>query len=163
MTHVNLAHVHSVSIDALSALNASVDSNAEAAGVSAVTVELLRIRVSQINGCASCLRLHTREALKQGVTPERLALVSAWRECSYFDAVEEAALTLAETITEIADGGMNDATYDAVADVLTPAQFSALAWVAIVINAWNRVALTSRWPVTPPSPYDAGNAVVEPN
>lgn len=149
MHRTNVAEVDRACFDALSALNAEVDKAASAAGLDVVTLELMKVRVSQINGCASCLRMHTQECLKLGESPVKLALVAAWRECEYFSPVEQAAFTIAENITLIADGAMTDERYEAVATVLTREQFSALAWAAITINAWNRVALTSKWPVRP--------------
>lgn len=152
MRRVDLAAQDPASLEALGALNSQIDAAASAAGLDLLTLELLKVRVSQVNGCASCLRLHTREALKLGESPVRLALVATWRECQYFSPVEEAAFTVAESVTRISDGPMSDALYDEVATVLTDEQHSALAWAAISINAWNRVALTSKWPVAPESP-----------
>lgn len=149
MDRTNLATQAPGAFRALGALNSEVDAVASASGLELLTVELLKVRVSQINGCASCLRLHTREAIKLGESAVRLALVSTWRECQYFSPVEQAAFTVAESVTRISDGPMSDERYHAVASVLTEDQYSALAWAAISINAWNRVALTSTWPVAP--------------
>jgi AhpD family alkylhydroperoxidase len=149
MTRVNLATQDPASFDALGALNSTIDAAASRAGLDLLTLELLKVRVSQINGCASCLRLHTREAVKLGESAVRLALVATWRECQYFSPVEQAAFTVAESVTRISDGPMSDERYGALATVLTEDQYSALAWAAISINAWNRVALTSKWPVAP--------------
>ncbi len=151
MTRTNLASQDPASFEALGDLNAKIDAAASAAGLGLLTLELLKVRVSQINGCASCLRLHTREAIKLGESAVRLALVATWRECQYFSQVEQAAFTVAESVTKISDGPLSDEQYGAVTAVLTEDQYSALAWAAISINAWNRVALTSKWPVAPDS------------
>ena len=149
MARANLATIDPACLDALAHLNATIDEAASKAGLDPLIVELMKLRVSQINGCASCLRLHTREALGLGETAERLGLVAAWRECQYFNAVEQAAFIIAESVTNIGQGPMPDERYEAVATALTVEQYSALAWAAISINAWNRVALTSNWPVAP--------------
>ena len=149
MTRANLATTAPACLDALAALNSTIDEAASKAGLHLLTVELMKIRVSQINGCASCLRLHTREALGLGETAERLGLVAAWRECQYFSTIEEAAFMIAEAVTNVRYGPMPEERYEAVALALTEEQYVALAWAAISINAWNRVALTSKWPVAP--------------
>jgi AhpD family alkylhydroperoxidase len=111
-------------------------------------VELLKIRVSQVNGCAFCLRAHTEEALTLGETTERLAVLQAWRKTDYFDDVERAALDLAERVTMVASHEGLPASTEASAP-LTEAQVSATAWVAIALNAFNRIAITSGYPVAP--------------
>ncbi|MFC7660341.1 carboxymuconolactone decarboxylase family protein [Pseudonocardia sp. D17] len=100
-----------------------------------------------MNGCAFCLRMHTRDALKKGENPDRIAVLPAWEETGYFSETERAALRLTEAITRISDGHVADEDYDAAAAVLTPDQVSAVAWLATVMNAFNRVAVTSRYRV----------------
>lgn len=123
------------------------------AGVDPRTVELIRIQASQLNGCAFCLRLHARDALAKDESVERLAVLPAWRETDYFSPAERAALAIAEEITHIgspsgggrtpAEGGDDDT--GAVSDQ----QAAAMRWVAIAINAFNRVAISSRYTVKP--------------
>ncbi|MFJ3403751.1 carboxymuconolactone decarboxylase family protein [Promicromonospora sp. NPDC090134] len=132
---------------ALTALSAEAESNAVSAGLDPLLVELLRIRTSQINGCAFCLRLHTRDALKKGENPDRIAVLPAWRETGYFSAADRAALGLAEAITLVADGHVADADYADAAAVLTDDQVGAVSWIVTVMNAFNRVAITSRYTV----------------
>ena len=110
---------------------------------------LLKLRASQINQCAFCIRLHTQDALKTGETAERIALLSAWRETEYYDQPERAALSLIEAITLISADQMPDAIYEDALPFLTDAQISAIEWLAIVINAWNRIAISSRYSVKP--------------
>ncbi len=122
---------------------------ASAAGLPDRLVDLVRIRVSQLNGCAYCLRAHSREALAAGELPDRLAVLPAWREASgYFDAVERRALALAELVTDIGGAAAHQAS-DRVVAPLTPPQHAAVAWVAISTGTLNRVAVTSHYVVSP--------------
>ncbi|WP_255409140.1 MULTISPECIES: carboxymuconolactone decarboxylase family protein [Kocuria] len=98
-----------------------------------------------MNGCAFCLRMHTRDAITLGETTDRLAVVAAWWESQYFSAQEQAALALAEEVTNIS--GPPTRTWDD--DALTDEQVSAITWLVIVMNAWNRIAIRSHYPVTP--------------
>ena len=110
---------------------------------------LLKLRASQINQCAFCIRLHTQDAFKTGETAERIALLSAWRETEYYDQAEGAALSLMEAITLVAEGQVPDEVYEDALPFLTDAQISAVEWLAVVINAWNRIAVSSRYSVKP--------------
>ena len=110
---------------------------------------LLKLRASQINQCAFCIRMHTQDALKTGETVERIALLNAWRETEYYDQAEQAALALMEAITLISVDQVPDAIYEDALPFLTDAQISAIEWLAIVINAWNRIAVSSRYSVKP--------------
>jgi AhpD family alkylhydroperoxidase len=121
---------------------AAVDS-----GLTPAFVEVLRIRVSQLNGCGFCLRMHTHDALAKGETTERIAVLPAWRETEYFDDLERDALALAERVTAIS-GSPQAAELEPVT-ALSPDQAAAVAWVAIVINAFNRIAITSRYRIAP--------------
>ncbi|RIQ34018.1 carboxymuconolactone decarboxylase family protein [Jiangella rhizosphaerae] len=141
----NLGDQHPTAYKALIALSTEAGTNAAAAGLDPLLVELVRIRTSQINGCAFCLRMHTRDALKKGENPDRIAVLPAWAESAYFSAGERAALRLTEAITLVAAEHVSDEDYAAAADVLTPDQVSAVAWLTTVMNAMNRVAITSRY------------------
>jgi AhpD family alkylhydroperoxidase len=110
---------------------------------------LLKLRASQINQCAFCIRMHAQDALKTGESAERIALLNAWRETEYYDQAERAALALIEAITLIAVDQVPDAIYEDALPFLTDAQISAIEWLAIVINAWNRIAISSRYSVKP--------------
>ncbi|WP_234024348.1 carboxymuconolactone decarboxylase family protein [Streptomyces sp. HGB0020] len=94
-------------------------------------VELLRIRTSQINGCAFCLRMHTRDILKKGENPDRITVLPAWEETGYFSETDRAALRLTEATTCVPDGHVSNEDYDAAADVLTADQISALGGTEI--------------------------------
>ena len=108
---------------------------------------LLRLRASQINQCAYCIRLHTKDALASGEPSDRIAVLCAWKETEYFSTKERAALELVEKITLIADGQLPDVVYEQAAAVLSAEEISAIEWLAIVINTWNRIAIASRYRV----------------
>jgi AhpD family alkylhydroperoxidase len=144
---VNIGKQHPAAYKTLIALSTEVEENAAAAGLDPLLVELLKIRTSQINGCAFCLRMHTRDALGKGENPDRIAVLPAWEETGYFSETERAALRLTEAITRVSDGHVGDEDYDAAAAALTADQVSAVAWLATVMNAFNRVAITSRYRV----------------
>lgn len=112
-------------------------------------VELIKFRVSQINGCAYCLRIHTADALAKGELPDRLSVLSAWKETQYFDPQERAALALAEYATSIADSHTSQELYEYGPEELTPGQTSAVIWVVMAINAFNRIAISSSYKVGP--------------
>jgi AhpD family alkylhydroperoxidase len=138
---------HPAAYKALIALSSEVESNGAAAGLDPLLLELVKIRTSQLNGCAFCLRMHTAEAIKLGENPDRIAVLPAWEETEYFSEVDRAALRLAEAITRVSDGHVSDEDYQAAAAELTEDQISAVTWLAIVMNAFNRVAITSRYQV----------------
>ncbi|MEV6112950.1 carboxymuconolactone decarboxylase family protein [Streptomyces sp. NPDC052109] len=124
-----------------------VRATAAEAGLDRTLVELVNLRVSQINGCAYCLHLHTRAALRAGDTPDRLGVLAAWRDTELFTPAERAALALAEATTAAADADAQDTAYAAAREVLTDDQTAAVIWVAVTINAFNRVSIMSRHPV----------------
>ena len=144
---VNIGKQHPAGYKALIALSAAAEESAAAAGLDPLLIELVKIRTSQINGCAFCLRTHTRDALRKGESTDRLAVLPAWAETGYFSETERAALRLTEAITRVSDGQVSDADYAAAAAVLSEEQVSAVAWLSTVMNAFNRVAITSRYTV----------------
>ncbi|MFI1766674.1 carboxymuconolactone decarboxylase family protein [Streptomyces sp. NPDC020800] len=127
----------------------AVHAVAAEAGFDRVVVELINLRVSQLNGCAFCLDVHTKAALRAGETTQRLGVLAAWRDTELFTPEERAALALAEATTHPADAGAQQAAYDTAHEVLTDDQVSAVIWVAITINAFNRVSIMSKHPVRP--------------
>ena len=149
MPRTNIGEQHPTAYKTLISLSVQADKDAVAAGLDPLLVELIRIRTSQINGCAFCLRMHTADALKKGEDPARVAVLPAWGESAYFSESDRAALRLTEAITLVPDGHVSDADYAAAAELLTPEQVSAVSWLAIVMNAFNRVAITSRYHVGP--------------
>jgi AhpD family alkylhydroperoxidase len=145
MPDVNMSTEHSGLYQQLTVLSAQADAAVAEAGLDPLLGELIKIRVSQINGCAFCLRMHTRDALAKGETTDRLAVVAAWWESQYFTPVERASLALSDQVTHMNGAGHHHVEKEA----LTHRQASAVAWLAIVMNAWNRVAITSHYPVAP--------------
>ena len=117
------------------------------AGISEGFSHLLRLRASQINQCAFCVRLHARDALSSGESSDRVAVLAAWKETEYFTPRERAALELVEAVTLISEGQLPDAIYEQAAATLTNEEVSAIEWLAVVINTWNRIAISSRYPV----------------
>ncbi len=109
--------------------------------------ELIKTRASQINGCAYCLNMHTRDALKLGETAQRLFLLDAWRESELFTEKEKAVLALTEEVTLIADDAVSDDVYDAAASQLTDKEMAAAIMAIVAINGWNRMAITTRTPL----------------
>ncbi|MDQ0579498.1 carboxymuconolactone decarboxylase family protein [Streptomyces rishiriensis] len=125
----------------------AVRATAADAGLERTVVELLNLRVSQLNGCASCLDVHTRAALRAGEDTRRLGVLAAWRDTELFSPLERAALALAEATTVLSDAGAQEAAYADALEVLTEDQISAVIWVAVTINAFNRVSILSKHPV----------------
>ncbi|MFJ4183854.1 carboxymuconolactone decarboxylase family protein [Kitasatospora sp. NPDC089509] len=119
------------------------------AGLDRRLVELVNLRVSQLNGCAYCLNVHTRAALREGETTQRLGVLPAWRDTELFTARERAALALAEATTDPADAVVQEAAYALAREALTEEEISAAIWVAIAINSFNRVSIMSKHPVRP--------------
>ncbi|WP_327721559.1 carboxymuconolactone decarboxylase family protein [Streptomyces sp. NBC_00490] len=117
------------------------------AGFDRAAVELINLRVSQMNGCAYCLDTHTRAALRAGESTQRLGVLAAWRDTEMFSPTERAALALAEATTHPTDAMAQETAYEAARQVLTDDQISAAIWVAVTINAFNRVSIMSKHPV----------------
>lgn len=128
-------------MQAMRDLNAKVD----ASGLEKLLLELVKIRVSQINGCAYCVHLHARLARAAGETAERLNMIAVWRESSAFTARERAALAWAESATLVAQTHVPDAEHAAVRKHFSETEWAQLTFVVAVINAWNRLAMSFRW------------------
>jgi AhpD family alkylhydroperoxidase len=110
-------------------------------------IDLVYLRVSQINGCAYCIDMHSRDLLKHGLAVEKLVLVPAWREGgSLFDDAERAALAWAETVTRVSETAVPDAEYEAAANVFEPKQLADLTIAIGLMNVYNRLAIGFRKP-----------------
>jgi len=120
---------------------------AQAAGVEPELLELVRIRASQINGCAFCIDMHTKDSRAKGETEQRIYALNAWQETPFFTPRERAALALTEAITLVHDGRVPDPVYEAAAAVFTADELAAVIWAGVVINAYNRIAIATRMPV----------------
>jgi AhpD family alkylhydroperoxidase len=106
--------------------------------------ELVRIRASQINGCAYCIDMHAKDALAIGETEQRIYSLPAWRETPYFTERERAALAFTEAVTLLAEDHVPTEAYDEVAACFTPDEIAALVSLIVTINAWNRIATSTR-------------------
>ena len=141
---MNLAKVAPEVYRAMVALDAATRK-----GLDPVVAELVRIRSSQLNHCAFCLDMHTRDARRAGETEERIYLLSAWQEAgAVFTEKEQAALALAEAVTVITDGFVPDAVYERAAKHFDEEELAHLIAVVFTINSWNRIAVTTRMPPT---------------
>ncbi|MFI9586643.1 carboxymuconolactone decarboxylase family protein [Streptomyces sp. NPDC052236] len=129
---------------AMGALHRAAVAAAIDAKIEPELLELIRIRASQLNGCAFCLDMHTKDARAQGETEQRVYALNAWRETPFFTERERAALALTEAVTLVHDGQVPDAVYREAAEVFDEAQLAALIWAATVINAYNRIAIATR-------------------
>ena len=115
------------------------------AGLEPALIELVKIRASQINGCAFCLAMHLADARKLGESEARLDLVAAWSDAPVYSPRERAALAWTEALTLIADGHAPDAIYDEVRRHFSDQELAALTWAIVNINGWNRVAIAMRF------------------
>jgi AhpD family alkylhydroperoxidase len=109
-----------------------------------LTKELVRLRASQINGCAFCLDMHVTDALKEGESQRRLATVSAWRETPFFTDRERAALEWTESLTLVSQNHVPDSVWEAVRPHFTDAELMELTALITSINSWNRFAIAFR-------------------
>ena len=125
---------------ALSALQQVV----EASGLDHSLIELVKIRSSQINGCAFCIDMHTIDARALGETEQRIYALNAWRETPFFTERERAALELAESVTKISDTHVPDEVFAKAREQFSDQELVNLVYAIVTINAWNRLAITFR-------------------
>ncbi|MCC6846122.1 MAG: carboxymuconolactone decarboxylase family protein [Bacteroidetes bacterium] len=116
-------------------------------GIDKKIYELIKTRASQINGCAYCINMHVRDAMKIGETTQRLFLLDAWRETELYTEKERAVLALTEAVTLITNGHVPDEIYNEAARLLTDEELAAVIMTIVTINGWNRIAITSRSPL----------------
>jgi len=121
-------------------------SNEAGAGIEKPLYELVKIRASQINGCAYCLDMHTKDARRAGETEQRIYALNAWRETPFFSDRERAALEWTEAVTRVADTHVPDEIYEQVTSQFGEQEIVALTFAVIAINAWNRLAVSFRAP-----------------
>lgn len=131
-------------------LSRAVGDDARAAGLSEQLIELVNLRVSQMNGCAYCLDLHTRYAVDAGISAQRLGSLAAWWEAeNLYTAQERAALLLAQEVTNVDDIESVQAAQLIAYGQLTKEQYSAVQWIAMAMNLTNRISILSHHPVRP--------------
>lgn len=126
---------------AITALEAAIK-----AGLELSLIELVKMRASQINGCAYCIHMHATDARKEGISEMRLYMLDAWRESSLYTPRERAALAWTESLTLVAKTGAPDADYDLVRKEFNDAELVNLSFLIGTINAWNRLAIGFRLP-----------------
>lgn len=136
---INYAAVSPQGVDAMRALDRLV----RRSPLDQRIVKLVKIRASQLNGCAFCLDMHTKDARALGETEQRIYTLSAWRETPFFDARERAALAWTEAVSQIHDG-VSDELYDSVKQHFDEEQLVALTYAVVAINGWNRIAIAFR-------------------
>lgn len=124
-----------------------LESYVRSCGLPRKLIELVKTRASQINGCAYCLDMHSKDARAAGETEQRLYVLQAWREAPFYDERERAALEWTEAVTRIADGAVSDELYDLVRRQFSEKELVDLTLAVIVINGWNRLAIPFRAPV----------------
>ena len=129
--------------DAYNALR-GLQNYVDGCGIEKPLLEPIKVRASQINGCAFCINMHTADAAKGGESQTRLHLLNAWRETELFTARERAALALTEAVTLVAEIHVPDEVYDAARQQFSDTEVVDLAYAIFAINAWNRLAITFR-------------------
>jgi AhpD family alkylhydroperoxidase len=136
-------YMNSAPMRAMAALQQAV----EASGLERALLELVKIRASQINGCAYCIDMHTKDARSLGETEQRIYALSAWREAPFYSARERAALEWAEALTAIAETHAPDDVFARVREHFDEPDLVALTFAIVAINGWNRLATSVRTPV----------------
>jgi len=137
---IDVTKVNPAAYKAVAALQTYVDQS----GLDAKLRELIKIRASQINGCAYCLAMHTRDARKHGESDERMHLLDAWREAPIFTARERAALAWTEALTLVSQTHVPDEVYDDVRKQFSEKEIVDLTLAVAAINTWNRIAISLR-------------------
>lgn len=106
--------------------------------------ELIKIRASQVNGCAFCIDMHTKDALKYGETAQRIFLLNAWRETSLFSEEEKVILAITEEVTLIHNHGLSDIIYKKAEQVFDKVAIAQIIMAVAIINIWNRIAISTK-------------------
>ena len=139
---------------AMAHLDKAATKELDGAGIDAKLRELIRIRASQLNGCAYCIDAHTKDARAIGETEQRIYALPAWRETPYFTARERAALAFTESVTRMTQTHVPDEDFHDVAKEFSEQEIAALVSLITMINAWNAVGVSTRaWT---PGSYEVG-------
>ncbi len=147
---IDLMHVNPGIVHAMLGLERQVGQ----AGLEHGLLDLVRMRASQINGCAYCLDMHSKDARANGETEQRLYGLDAWRETPYYSARERAALEWTEALTVLSKTGIADELYDRVREQFSEDELVHLSLAIVSINGWNRLNIAAR---TVPGGYVAGS------
>jgi AhpD family alkylhydroperoxidase len=129
---------------AMAHLDRAATKELDKAGLDHRLRELVRIRASQLNGCAYCIDMHTKDARAVGETEQRIYALPAWRETPFFTARERTALAFTETVTLLADTHVPDQAYQELAAEFSPDEAAALVSLIVTINAWNAIGVSTR-------------------
>jgi AhpD family alkylhydroperoxidase len=140
MKRINIANVEPKAYKAMLGMEQYI-SNSE---INPILRHLVKIRASQINGCAYCVDMHTQEALKLGESQRRIFALSAWKESPLFTEEERAVLKLTEEVTFIAEDGVSDDTYNKVLLIFGENILAQIIMQIIIINSWNRIAVSTK-------------------
>jgi len=138
----NRINIKQVEPDAYNAMLA-LETYLKTSKVSKKHKNLIKIRASQMNGCAFCINMHTKEARLHGESEQRIYLLNAWKECDLFTDEEKALLALTEEVT-LVQNGVSDETYHIAANFFDEHYLAQIIMTIVTINAWNRISVTSR-------------------
>ncbi|MGJ1409227.1 carboxymuconolactone decarboxylase family protein [Sphingobacterium thalpophilum] len=138
-TRLNIAKVNTAAYKAMMGLETYL----ETISLTPIQKELIKIRASQINGCAFCLDMHSKDALKLGETAQRIFLLSAWWETELFSDEERVLLKMTEEITLIHQQGLTDKTFEKAKEFFDEKQIAEIILAIITINAWNRIGIST--------------------
>ena len=141
---INYAKVAPDVVEAMQGLAECIYKGGRKAGLERALLHLIELRASQINGCAWCIDMHTKDARAEGETEQRLYLVSAWREAPFFSERERAALAWTEAVTLVSQDHVPDDIYDYVRQHFTEQQLTYLTLAVVAINGWNRFNVSMR-------------------
>jgi AhpD family alkylhydroperoxidase len=125
----------------------SLEAAVRRSGLEPLLCELVKLRVSQINGCAYCLDMHSKDARALGEDEQRLYVLAGWRDAPFYSARERAALAWCEALTLLPQTGAPDDVYAELEAQLSPEEIAALTFAVVAINGWNRIAVGLRSPV----------------
>ena len=140
MKRININNVEPNAYKAMSGMEQYIRNS----GIEPILRHLIKIRASQINGCAYCIDMHTQEALKLGETQRRIFALSAWKESPLFTKEERAVLQLTEEVTLISEDGVSDETYNTVFHMFDKNVLAQIIMQIVIINSWNRIAVSSK-------------------
>ncbi|MCZ7416814.1 MULTISPECIES: carboxymuconolactone decarboxylase family protein [unclassified Streptomyces] len=141
---LNLRELSSSTYAVMNRLAGQADTAAEEAGLESELLHLVRIRASQINGCAFCIDMHTIDARRADLAEQRIFALNAWRETPFYSDRERAALEVTEAVTLIHDGQLPDEVFELGREAFGEEQLAQLVWVIVAINSYNRLAITAR-------------------
>ncbi|KAA9155772.1 carboxymuconolactone decarboxylase family protein [Amycolatopsis acidicola] len=145
---ISLSNTRPAWLKGVIAINDDLKTAAADAGLDPKLLELLKIRTSQLNGCAFCLDMHVKDARKIGETEQRIYLLNAWREAGVYTEQEEAALALADAMTKLSETqDVPEDVYQRATAAFTEEQYTVIAWAITIMNTFNRLNVTSHTPV----------------